>query len=82
MLTSYCGVDSEFDLLFVLTKTTYYDDITCHWKWSKTTLNYWMMVERSPNLKEEVGGSIPGCEYSSLLDKFLPSGRLPLVLWR
>ena len=39
--------------------------------WSKTTLNYWMMVERYPNLKEEVGGSIPGCEISSLLDRTL-----------
>jgi hypothetical protein len=28
-----------------------------------------MMVERYPNLKEEVGGSILGCEISSLLDK-------------
>ena len=28
-----------------------------------------MMVERYPNLKEEVGGSIPGCEISSVLDK-------------
>ena len=27
-----------------------------------------MMVEMYPNLKEEVGGSIPGCEISSLLD--------------
>jgi hypothetical protein len=27
-----------------------------------------MMVERYPNLKEKVGGSIPGCEISSLLD--------------
>jgi hypothetical protein len=27
-----------------------------------------MMVERYPNLKEEVGGSIPGCEVSSLRD--------------
>ena len=26
-----------------------------------------MMVERYPNLKDEVGGSIPGCEISSLL---------------
>jgi hypothetical protein len=26
------------------------------------------MMERYPNLKEEVGGSIPGCEISSLLD--------------
>ena len=30
------------------------------------TLNYWMLVGRYPNLKEEVGGSIPGCEISSL----------------
>ena len=29
------------------------------------TINYWMMVERYPNLKEEVGGSILGCEISS-----------------
>jgi hypothetical protein len=27
-----------------------------------------MMVEGYPNLKEEVGGSNPGCEISSLLD--------------
>ena len=32
------------------------------------TLNFWMMVERYPNLKEDVGGSIPGCDISSLLD--------------
>jgi hypothetical protein len=31
-----------------------------------------MMVERYPNLKEEIGGSIHGCEISSLLDKLLP----------
>jgi hypothetical protein len=37
--------------------------------WSKMTLNYRMMVERYPNLKEGVGGSIPGCEISSLLDR-------------
>jgi hypothetical protein len=29
---------------------------------SKMTLNYWMMVERYPNIKEEVGGLIPDCE--------------------
>jgi hypothetical protein len=34
----------------------------------KTTLNYWMMMERYQDLKEEVGGSIPDCEISSLLD--------------
>jgi hypothetical protein len=33
------------------------------------TLTYWMMVERYPHLKEEVGGSISGYEISSLLDK-------------
>ena len=46
------------------------------------TLNYYMMVERYPNLTKEVGGLIPGCEISSLLDMNLPSGQLPLVLWR
>jgi hypothetical protein len=30
-----------------------------------------MMVERYPNLKEEVGNSIPGCEISSLPDRKL-----------
>ena len=49
-------------------------------RWSEATLNYWMMVERYPNLKEEVGDSITGCEFSSLLDKNLPDGQLPLVL--
>jgi hypothetical protein len=34
--------------------------------WSKTTLNYRMMLERYPNLKEEVGGLIPNYEISSL----------------
>ena len=37
----------------------------------ETSLNYLMMVERYPNLKEEVGGSIPNCEISSLLDRKL-----------
>jgi hypothetical protein len=30
-----------------------------------------MMVERYPNLKEEVGNSISSCEISSLLDRKL-----------
>jgi hypothetical protein len=30
------------------------------------TLNFRMMLERYPNLKEEVGGSNPGSEISSL----------------
>ena len=34
-------------------------------------LNYRMMVERYSNIKEEVGGSIVGCEISSLLDEKL-----------
>ena len=29
------------------------------WEWSEMTVHYWMMVEGYPNLKEEVGGSIP-----------------------
>ena len=37
--------------------------------WSETTLNYWMMLEKYPNLKEEVVGSIPDCEISSPLDR-------------
>ena len=37
--------------------------------WSETTLNYWMMVERYPNPKEEVGSSIPSYETYSQLDK-------------
>ena len=36
---------------------------------SEMTLNSWMMVERYPNLKEEVGGLIPDYEISSLLDR-------------
>ena len=39
--------------------------------WSETTLNYWMMVERYLNLKEEIDSAIPGCEISSLLDRGL-----------
>jgi hypothetical protein len=35
------------------------------------SLNCRMMVERYLNLKEEVGGSILGCEISSLLDGIL-----------
>jgi hypothetical protein len=35
---------------------------------SETTLNYWMILERCPNLKEEVEGLTPGCEIFSLLD--------------
>ena len=41
-----------------------------------------MMVERYSNLKEEVGGSNPNREISSLLDMNLSSGSLALVLWR
>ena len=39
------------------------------------TLTYWMMVERYPNLKEEVGGSIPNSEiFLSTLHKNLSGG--------
>jgi len=38
--------------------------------WSKTTLNYWMMMERYPNLKEKVGSLIPDCEISSLFARW------------
>ena len=48
---------------------------------SKMSLNYWMMVERYPNLKAKVGGSNPSCEISSLLAGNLPSDQLHLVLW-
>ena len=41
------------------------------WRRSEMTLNYRVMVEGYPNLKEEVGGSNPGCEISSLLDEKL-----------
>jgi hypothetical protein len=46
------------------------------------TLNYRMMVERYPNLKEEIGCSNHDCEISSLPDGNLPGGQLPHVLWR
>jgi hypothetical protein len=39
--------------------------------WPETTLNYRIMMERYPDLKKEVSGSIPGCEMSSL-----PNGKL------
>ena len=35
------------------------------------TLTYWMVLERYPDLKEEVGGSIPGCEMFYPLDRKL-----------
>jgi hypothetical protein len=46
------------------------------------TLNYRMMMERYPNLKEEVGGSNPSCEISSLPDEKLAGGQPPPMLWR
>jgi len=50
------------------------------YRWSEMTLNYWMIVERYPNLKDEVGGSIPGFEIVSLLDRNLRGGQaLPYV---
>ena len=55
-------------------------NLDCYMVGSKTTLTYWMMVEGYPNFKEEDGGSIPGCEISSLLDIIVPCGQT-LVLW-
>ena len=46
---------------------TTYQSMTTYW--FKTTLNYQMMMERYPNLKEEVGSSTPGCEISARLDR-------------
>ena len=45
------------------------------------TLNYRVMVEGYPNLKEEVGGSNPGCEISSLLDKKLVRWSIASCAW-
>jgi hypothetical protein len=50
--------------------------------WSEMTLNYRMMVERYPILKELVGGSNSNCEISSLPDGNLPGDQLPPMLWR
>jgi hypothetical protein len=41
-----------------------------------------MMVKRYPNFKKEVGGSIPGCEISALLNRKLAMWSTALVLWR
>ena len=38
------------------------------WQSQLLNLNHITQLETYPNLKEEVGGSIPGCEISSLLD--------------
>ena len=51
--------------------------------WFKTTLNYWTMLKRYPNLKEEGGGFDSRLWHlPSLLDINLPGGQLSLVLWR
>ena len=46
------------------------------------TLNYRVMVEGYPNLKEEVGGSNPGYEISSLLDGKLARWSIASCAWR
>ena len=46
------------------------------------TLNYRVMVEGYPNLKEEVGGSNPGYEISSLLDGKLARWSTASCAWR
>jgi hypothetical protein len=58
-----------------------------NWDRSEMTLNYWMMVERYPNLKEEAGILIVGCKISSLLDEKLAKWQtafcaLTLANWR
>ena len=50
--------------------------------WSEVILNYWVMVEGYPNFKEEVGGSNPGCEISSLLDGKLARWSTASCAWR
>ena len=45
--------------------------LEAHRRRSEMTQNYWMMVERYPNLKEEVGNSISNCKISSLIDRKL-----------
>ena len=47
---------------------------------SVMNLNFWMMVERYPNFKEEVGGLNRGCEISSLLDKNMAWACRPSIL--
>ena len=41
-----------------------------------------MMLEKYPNLKKEVRGSIPGVRSPLYLTKYLPGGQLPPMLWR
>ena len=57
-----------------------------HWQskdiWSETTLNYRIMVERYPNLKEEVDGSNLVVKSLLFMTKNLSDGQLPNVLWR
>ena len=47
--------------------------------WFERILNYWMMMERYPNLRKEVGGLIPACEISSLPNEKLASSALVLA---
>jgi hypothetical protein len=49
---------------------------------SKTTLNYQMVVEKYPNLKEEVGGLNLAVKSPLYLMNNLPSGQLYLMLCR
>jgi hypothetical protein len=49
--------------------------------WSRTTLNYRMVVERYPNLKEEVDNLIPEVKSPLYLMENLSGGQLPPVLW-
>ena len=49
--------------------------------WSEMTLNYRVMVEGYPNLKEEVGGSNLAVKSPLYLTENLPVGELPPVVW-
>ena len=75
-----CGGGSRVDLGFYCWHLPFQGlspNLTSNIKWFKMTVNYSMMVERYPNLKEEVGGSIPDYEVLSQLDRSLPDGQLP-----
>jgi hypothetical protein len=41
-----------------------------------------MMMERYPNLKKKVCGSIPAVKSLLYVTENLPSGQLPPMLWR
>ena len=60
-----CSLTFEQPIEFLLVKIELLRKTS---SWPKTALNYRMMLEGYPNLKEEVDGLIPDYEISSLLD--------------